>query len=57
MSFSLSLFNLTHIIVVLLTLLTLVLLNPDIPPAFANSEDPDQSASSDMDLHCLPLSM
>ena len=39
--------------------LTLVLLNPDIP-SFANSVDPDQLASkkpTDLDLHCLPLSM
>ena len=33
-------------------LLTLVLLNQDIPPCFANSVDPDQ-----LDLHCLSLSM
>ena len=35
--------------------LTLVLLNPDIP-CFANSVDPDQLAS-ELDLHCLPLSV
>ena len=35
--------------------LTIVLLNPDIP-AFANSVDPDVKPT-DLDLHCLPLSM
>ena len=38
-----------------ISLLTLVLLNPDIP-CFASSVDPDQLAS-DLDLHCLPSSM
>ena len=47
--------------------LTLVLLNPDIPclskqcrsrsVGFANSVDPDQKKPTDLDLHCLPLSM
>ena len=39
---------------------TLVLLNPDNNPAFANSIDPDQLASkkpTDLDLHCLPFIM
>ena len=26
-------------------------------PDFANSVDPDELASEDLDLHCLPLSM
>ena len=40
-------------------LLTLVLLNPDIP-SLCNNVDPDQLASekpTDLDLHCLPISI
>ena len=40
----------------LVPVLTLVLRNP-IYPAFVNNVDPDQLASEDLDLHCLPLSM
>ena len=36
--------------------LTILLLNTTCP-VFANSVDPDQLASSDLDLHCLSLNM
>ena len=42
-------------LIILYSMLTLVLLNPDIP-CFANSVDPDRLAT-DLDLHCLPSSM